>query len=108
VLVQSLMIVLWLPSLADADARERVQAAVLAAVAPAPFGAILWLSGAVSATSLARAGVALLALALLVEWLARLVTRGAAFAALTRAALQITLLALLWRLRESWLAPLLA
>jgi hypothetical protein len=108
VLAQSLMIALWLPSVAPADAREHVEAAVLSAVAPAPFGAILWLSGAVPVASLARAGIALLAFALVISCSARLVVRSAPFAAFTRAGLQVALLALLWRLREAWLAPLLA
>jgi hypothetical protein len=108
VLVQSLALALWLPLLPASDVREHALGGVLSAIAPAPFGAILWLSGAVSAAALARGFIALVILALATSLLARAVARDAPFAMLTRACVQVALAALLWRLRDAWLGPLLA
>ena len=108
VLVQALMLALWLPLLPPADARGHALAGVLCALAPAPFGAILWLSGAVSAAALARVAVALLALATATAFLAHLVARHPPLTMLARACVQVTLAALLWRLRDAWLGALLA
>jgi hypothetical protein len=108
VIVQALAIALWIPLLPAAPAREQWQASVMLSLLPAPLGALLWLSDAVSASALLRAQAALLVLALLTCGAARLLVRAPRLAPFLRASLQIVLATLLWHLRPRWLDPLLA
>ena len=101
--LQALAIALCVPLLPAAPANEHSLAALLLALLPAPLGALLWLSGAVSLASLARVQLALIALALVVVSCTRLLARSPRFAPLLRGSLAALLMTLLWQLRPQWL-----
>jgi hypothetical protein len=105
--VQAVAIALWIPLLPRASTREHVVAATLLVLIPAPLGALLWLSGGVSLAALGRAQLGLLALALLVAMLSRVLGHSVRLAPLLRASFAVVLAAALWQLRPHWLVPLL-